>query len=134
LNEHKQHDSDQAEEEALVERNENCTADDLIDKDEVEFEDELEAPVESTFFEPINGQEMVKNGREATQFQPGHPGGPGRPPRPKTMKTIIRRWLFAAKEEDARRIIDALFEKAIEGNLTAIKLLLDHSKPDQEPR
>jgi hypothetical protein len=50
------------------------------------------------------------------------------------MKAIIRHWLFVNDNEDARKVLGALFEKAIEGNTAAIRLLLDHSKPDAEPK
>jgi hypothetical protein len=50
------------------------------------------------------------------------------------MRAIIRQWLFVNDNEDARKVLGALFEKAIEGNTAAIRLLLEHSKPDKDPR
>lgn len=117
--------------EDYVERNEDCTPEDLVLEDEEKMEDDMEPASEGSVFEPINGQKMDKNGSALTQFQPGHPGGPGRPPKPKTLKAIIRRWLFAAKDSDARAILNVLFEKAIAGDMTAIRLVLEHGKPEQ---
>lgn len=79
-----------------------------------------------------HGQKTVKNGQALTQFKAGNPGGPGRPPKPKTLKAMIRRWLFAAKESDARAILNTLFEKAIAGDMTAIRLVLEHGKPERD--
>jgi len=124
------------------EENDELTLDDT--EEESSDEEHYEEPEEgeegedenSHFFEPENGQKTGKNGVHnpsvETQFKPGNAGGPGRPRKPKTLKAIIRRWLFAGSEEDARRVLDMLFEKAIAGNLTAIRLLLEHSKPDKD--
>jgi hypothetical protein len=90
---------------------------------------------EHHFFEPENGQKTVENGRAATQFKPGNPGGPGRPRKPRSMKGVMRNWLFKDDElHDARKILDVLYDRAMDGNMTAIRLILEHSKPDPEPR
>jgi hypothetical protein len=117
--------------EDYVERNEDCTPEDLVETRDEELEDDvIEPEIEGSVFEPKNGKKTAKNG-EATQFKNGNAGGPGRPPKPKTLKAMIRRWLFAAKDSDARAILNTLFEKAIAGDMTAIRLVLEHGKPDR---
>jgi hypothetical protein len=118
-------------EDELVTRNEGCSAEDLVESREEEYEGEdLEPSQTPSLLEPKNGEKTAKNG-EATQFKNGNPGGPGRPPKPKSLKALIRHWLFAENDSDARRIINVLFDKAIEGDMTAIRLLLEHGKPER---
>ncbi len=50
------------------------------------------------------------------------------------MKKFIRSWLFEDHRNDTAKMLNRLFDLAVEGNLTAIRLILEHSKPDKEPR
>src|SRR5262245_15668521 len=62
------------------------------------------------------------NGR----FAPGNSGGPGNPNARQTAQ--IRKALFhALTEEKMAVIVDALIEKATEGNMQAIKMVLHYS-------
>ena len=67
----------------------------------------------------------------ATRFQPGQSGNPGG--RPRSMATVARKVLSeAAGEGDvtkAENVVRKLFDLAMEGNVQAIKLLLDREWP-----
>ena len=67
----------------------------------------------------------------ATRFQPGQSGNPGG--RPRSMATVARKVLSeAAGEGDvtkAEAVVRRLYELALEGNVPAIKLLLDREWP-----
>ncbi len=68
------------------------------------------------------------------QFKNGHAGGPGRPKKPRTLRAALRRELFSNGGKLAKEVIEVLYQKAIDGNISAMRLILDHSKPDQPRR
>jgi hypothetical protein len=69
---------------------------------------------------------------EKGRFRKGNPGGPGNPFARKTAK-LRQIALEAVSEEDLRSVIEALKEKAKQGDVAAIKLLLSYTIGQPQP-
>jgi hypothetical protein len=82
----------------------------------------------------LSGENTKKPGRggnvppEAHRFKPGRSGNPSGRPRNSTSQ-LMRDLLEAGDQKYAKQIVKALVEKACQGNLAAIRELLNRSEP-----
>jgi hypothetical protein len=111
-------------------------AEDTYESEEDSYDDDDDEEEEGVFFEPENGEKTPDSDdlyrHSNGKFRSGNPGGPGRPKKARTMSAIVRRALFSKNQEVAVELLKVLYAKALNGNVPAIRLILEHSRPDRD--